>query len=173
MTALDGLPLALDQAGAYIEETHCSLAHYLISMAQAVRNYYDDEEGFQLITQIQSLLPGRSLFKKWNMKAWPAADLLHLLAFLDPEAIPEEIIIKGAAELGTALEPLENDLLQVDTIIELLLRYSLIRRNSKSKSLKIHRLVQAVLKDSMDKATQRLWAERAMRAVNRIFPDVN
>ena len=59
-----------------------------------------------------------------------------------------------------------------DTIIELLLRYSLIRRNSEVKLLKIHRLVQAVLKDSMDKATQRVWAERAIRAVNRIFPDV-
>lgn len=27
--ALDGFPLALDQAGAYVEETGCSLAHYL------------------------------------------------------------------------------------------------------------------------------------------------
>jgi hypothetical protein len=29
VTALDGLPLALDQAGAYIEETGCSLSDYL------------------------------------------------------------------------------------------------------------------------------------------------
>ena len=28
-TMLDGLPLALDQAGAYIEETQCGLAGYL------------------------------------------------------------------------------------------------------------------------------------------------
>jgi hypothetical protein len=29
VTALDGLPLALDQAGAYIEETRCGFAAYL------------------------------------------------------------------------------------------------------------------------------------------------
>ncbi len=29
VTELDGLPLALDQAGAYIEETGCSLSEYL------------------------------------------------------------------------------------------------------------------------------------------------
>jgi tetratricopeptide (TPR) repeat protein len=40
----------------------------------------------------------------------------------------------------------------------------------KSKTLEIHRLVQAVLKQGMDEATQRLWAERAVRAVDRAFP---
>src|SRR5205823_8518199 len=35
-----------------------------------------------------------------------------------------------------------------------------------------HHLVQAVLKDGMERNTQCLWAERAIRAVNRVFPDV-
>ena len=38
-----------------------------------------------------------------------AADLLRLLAFLDPEAIPEEIITLGAAELGPALGAVASD----------------------------------------------------------------
>jgi hypothetical protein len=29
---MDGLPLALDQAGAYLEETHESLSNYLIEV---------------------------------------------------------------------------------------------------------------------------------------------
>ena len=32
--AMDGLPLALDQAGAYIEETQCSVSAYLVSYRQ-------------------------------------------------------------------------------------------------------------------------------------------
>ena len=40
------------------------------------------------------------------------------------------------------------------------------------KTLTIHRLVQAVLRDGMDEDTQRQWAERAVRAVNRVFPYV-
>ena len=172
VSALDGLPLALDQVGAYIEETHCSLSHYLIlygtrrkELLRRRGRFHTDHPDLVAITWSIS-------FQQVERESTAAAELLYLLAFLDPEAIPEEIIIKGVAELGTALEPLENDPLQVDTIIELLLRYSLIRRNSLSRSLSIHRLVQAVLKDGIDRGTQRIWAERAIRAVNRTFPEV-
>ena len=51
-----------------------------------------------------------------------------------------------------------------------ILKYSLLRRDPNTRTLEIHRLVQAVLKQGMDEATQRLWAERAVRAVNRAFP---
>ena len=172
VTALDGLPLALDQVGAYVEETHSNLAHYLILYGTSRKELLRRRGRFPADHPDSVAITWSISFQKVEHESMPAADLLYLLTFLDPEAIPEEIIIKGAPELGPALEPLENDLLQVDSIIELLLRYSLIRRDSEVKLLKIHRLVQAVLKDSMDKATQRVWAERAIRAVNRIFPDV-
>jgi tetratricopeptide (TPR) repeat protein len=45
-------------------------------------------------------------------------------------------------------------------------------RNPKAGTLEIHHLVQVVLKQGMDEVTQRLWAERAVRAVNRAFPFV-
>ena len=50
--------------------------------------------------------------------------------------------------------------------------YSLLRRNP-DHTLTIHRLVQAVLKQGMNKSTQRRWAERAVRAVNQAFPEVD
>ncbi len=172
VTALDGLPLALDQAGAYIEETHCSLSHYLDLYGTSRKELLRRRGRFPVDHPDSVTITWSISFQQVEHESLAAADLLHLLAFLDPEAIPEEIITKGAAELGSELELVENDPLKVDTIIELLLRYSLIRRNSQSMLLKIHRLVQAVLKDGMDKETQRLWAERAIRAVNRTFPDV-
>ncbi|HEY6286751.1 MAG TPA: tetratricopeptide repeat protein, partial [Ktedonobacteraceae bacterium] len=49
---------------------------------------------------------------------------------------------------------------------------SLLRRNP-DHTLTIHRLVQAVLKQGMNKSTQRRWAERAVRAVNQAFPEVD
>jgi hypothetical protein len=51
-----------------------------------------------------------------------------------------------------------------------ILKYSLLRRDPNARILEIHRLVQAVLKQGMDEATQRSWAERAVRAINRAFP---
>ncbi|MGZ3611947.1 MAG: tetratricopeptide repeat protein, partial [Ktedonobacteraceae bacterium] len=172
VTALDGLPLALDQVGAYIEETHCSLVHYLNLYGTSHKELLRRRGRFPAGHPDSVAITWSISFQKVEHESEAAADLLYLLAFLDPESIPEEIILKGAAELGAELEDVANDPLAVDTIIELLLRYSLIRRNSLSRSLSIHRLVQAVLKDGMDKATQRVWAERAIRAVNRIFPDV-
>jgi tetratricopeptide (TPR) repeat protein/transcriptional regulator with XRE-family HTH domain len=172
VTALDGLPLALDQAGAYIEETRCGLSRYL-DLYGTRRKELLLRRGRFPVDHPDSVAATWSLsFQQVEQERLVAADLLRLFAFLDPEAIPEEMLTLGAAELGPALGAVASDPLQVDIIIELLLRYSLIRRSPEVKSLSIHRLVQAVLKDGMEKDTQRLWAERAIRAVNRAFPDV-
>src|SRR6266851_3930014 len=170
--ALDGLPLALDQAGAYIEETRCGLSQYL-KLYGTRRKELLLRRGRLPVDHPEPVAATWSLsFQQVEQENLAAADLLRLLAFLDPEAIPEEIMTLGAAELGPALGIVASDPLEVDTIFELLLRYSLIRRNPEVKFLSIHRLVQAVLKDGMDRDTQRLWAERTIRAVNRAFPDV-
>lgn len=172
VAALDGLPLALDQAGAYIEETRCGLHQYL-SLYGTRRKELLLRRGRFPVDHPDSVAATWSLsFQQVEQESPVAADLLHLLAFLNPEAIPEEIITLGAVELGPALGAVASDPIQFDKIIELLLRYSLIRRTPEVRSLSIHRLVQAVLKDGMDRNTQRLWAERVIRAVNRAFPDV-
>jgi len=98
-----------------------------------------------------------------------AADLLRLCAFLHPDAIPEEILIDGASTLTQALQAAANDVLALDNAIVELRRYSLIRRNLDAKTLTIHRLVQAVLKDE---SYQCEWAERAVRVANVVFPKV-
>ena len=170
--ALDGLPLALDQAGAYIEETSCGLSQYLDLFATR-RKELLFRRGRYPIEHPDSVAATWSLsFQQVEQESPATVDLLNLFAFLNPESIPEEIISLGATELGPALGAVASDPLQVDYIIELLLRYSLIRRNSEAKSLSIHRLVQAVLKDSMDWDTQCMWAERAIRAVNKALPNV-
>ncbi len=172
VAALDGLPLALDQAGAYIEETRCGLSQYL-DLYGTRRKELLLRRGRFPVDHPEPVATTWSLsFQQVEQESMGAADLLRLLAFLDSEAIPEEIITLGAVELGPTLDSIASDPLKVNEAIELLLRYSLIRRTPEVKSLSIHRLVQAVLKDGMVRDSQRLWAERAIRAVNRAFPDV-
>src|SRR5207248_6841207 len=110
-------------------------------------------------------------FKKVERVNPAAADLLRLCALLSPDAIPEEIIRAGAPDLGHKLKRVATDALKLNDAIGELLKYSLVRRNP-DQTLTIHRLVQAVLKDEMNKKTQRQWAEQAVRAVNRAFPAV-
>lgn len=172
VTLLDGLPLALDQAGAYIEETKCGFSAY-VSLYSTHRKELLLRRGRLPVNHPEPIATTWYLsFQQIEQENPLAADLLRLLAFLGPDVIPEEIITGGFSEFGTGLDTIASDFLAVNAIIELLLRYSLLRRTPEVKFLSIHRLVQAVLKDGMEKDQQLLWAERAIRAINKAFPDV-
>jgi len=104
-------------------------------------------------------------------RANPAAiELIRLCAFLAPDAIPEELISEGAPHLDPILQPVAANRLKLNAALAELLKYSLVRRDTTTHTLTIHRLVQAVIKDELDEQTQRQWAERAVRAVNQVFP---
>src|SRR5205823_670195 len=111
-------------------------------------------------------------FEKVQQANLIAADLLRLCAFLHPDAIPEEILREGMAERDTTLPSVAADLLELDLAIRDLRKFSLVRRDPEAQLLIIHRLVQVVLKDGMEQEMQRQWAERAVRAVNQAFPEV-
>ncbi len=167
---LGGLPLAIDQAGAYIEETGCSLAGYL----DLYRLRHKD------LLQRRSTLPSdhpEPVATTWDLsfrlveQANPAAaDLLRLCAFLDPDAIAEPLLTEGAHALGEVLAPVVADPFAFNQAIEELLKFSLIRRNAERQILSVHRLVQAVLKDAIPEKQQRQWVEHAAQVVNAAFP---
>jgi nucleoside phosphorylase/tetratricopeptide (TPR) repeat protein len=169
---LDGLPLALDQAGAYVEETGCSLSDYLALYRQR-RMALLSRRGRSSLDYPHTVASTWSLSFQQVEQADPAAaDLLRLCAFLDPDAIPETIVTEGAKELGPVLGPVAADPLLLNEAIQVLRRYSLVKRDPEEKILNLHRLVQVVLKDGISEGMQQQWAERAVRAVNAVFPEV-
>jgi tetratricopeptide (TPR) repeat protein len=171
VVAMDCLPLALDQAGAYIEETGCTLSKYL-EFYQQRQTTLLQRRGMSRNDHPESVTTTWSLsFEKVEKASTTAVDLLRLCAFLSPYAIPEELIIEGASELTPTLQFAAADISRLNEAIAELLKYSLIRRNATTLTLDIHRLVQAVVKDEMDERMQRQWAELTVRAVNRAFPE--
>lgn len=166
---LGGVPLALDQAGAYIEETECGLAHYL-NIYQLRHKEFLQQRGSASVDHPLSVATTWSLsFEQVRQVSPTAVALLQLLAFATPDAIPEECITRAVPVLGPELVAIDNPL-QFDSAIKVLRQFSLLRRHAETNSLSIHALVQTVLRDSMDEATQRLWAERWVRALALIFP---
>ncbi len=167
---MDGLPLAIVQAGAFIQETGCSLADYLDLytthrkglLARSSRLLSDHPETVATTWSLS--------FQKIEQQSPAAADLLRLLAFLAPDSIPEELLKRGVAAMDAPLATIA-DLLQFQETLGVLFRYSLIQRNANTHTLNIHRLVQTILKDSMDDQTQRAWAGRTVLTVNAAFPD--
>jgi hypothetical protein len=171
-TELGGLPLALDQAGAYIEETRCGLASYLDLYRQRRAELLNRRGSFGPDHPESAATTFALSFERVATTNPAAADLLRLCAFLHPDAIPEEIFNKGAAELGPNLGPIAADPLKLDAACAEILKYSLLRRNADAKTLGIHRLVQEVIRDGLTEDEKRQWAERAVRAENRAFPSV-
>ena len=97
---LDGLPLALDQAGAYIEETGCGLSGYL----DLYRSH-----ALELLRRRGALASDHPdpVATTWALsfenieKANPAAaELLRFCAFLHPDGIPKKCSVKAPRNSG-------------------------------------------------------------------------
>src|SRR5260370_2051689 len=170
VVALAQFPLALDQAGAYIEETGCSLSDYL-QLYQTHRHALLARRGRQATGYPASVATTWSLsFEQVEQTNPAAAELLRLWAFLAPDHIPEELLTQGAPSWPPALQQAVADRFRFNQMLETLLGFSLVKRLSEHRLLSIHRLVQAVQMERMEPQEQRQWAERVVCAVNLVFP---
>ncbi|MBA2286452.1 MAG: helix-turn-helix transcriptional regulator [Ktedonobacteraceae bacterium] len=171
VTEMDFLPLALDQAGAYIDEVGCSLLVYL-ELYRAHRVELLRRRGHVPGDHPESVFTTWSLnFQRIEQANAAAGELLRLCAFLDPDAIAEELLSEGSAALGPLLCHTAADALALNEAIKELRTFSLVQRDPEARVLRIHRLVQAVLRDAMGGEERRRWAERAVRATSMVFPE--
>ena len=143
---LGGLPLALDQAAAFIEETPSSFTEY--------QEIYDKER-LALLQQRGTVVKGdhpesvavtfRLAFEKVERASQAAADILRVCAFLNPDAIPESIFKGGAQELGEAIAATAAGSLKFTQALKEATRFSLLERNTDTDTLRLHRLLHMVL----------------------------
>lgn len=181
------LPLALDQAGAYMEEAGVGLGRYLeLYQHQGVKIL---EERGELPRSHPDPVTTTFLLTFTEVKSSQpiAADVLRLCAFLAPDAIPEKLLTKYLSTTDfspqnqkasknrlSRQKPHMPTLGDIQIILNeasrALLRYSLIHRDDQTETVAVHRLVQAVLRADMDEDIQRQWAERAIRIVGGVFP---
>lgn len=170
------LPLALEQAGAYVNAKKAQFQQYLASYRK--RRLELLQEARPVTGEYpESVATTWALnFREIEETSIAASDLLRASAFLSPDRIPLELISKGKAELGPALSKaladVNDDPLALNEVLEPLTGYSFIRLDADSQTYNIHRLVQEVVQDRIDTETQRLWAERVVRALSRAFPRV-
>ncbi len=168
--ALAQFPLALDQAGAYIEETGCSLHDYL-QLYQQHRYALLARRGKQARHYPESVATTWSLsFQRVEQTNPAAAELLRLCAFLAPDHIPQELLTEGAAHWPPMLQQAVADPLAFNQVLATLRAFSLVKRLGEDQQLSVHRLVQVVQLEHLSIEEQCQWAERIVRAVNTIFP---
>ncbi len=163
------LPLALEQAAAYVAASGARFRSYLESYAERRLRLLEEAQP-QTGDYPATVATTWSLsFQEIATEAPAAADLLRVLAFLAPDAIPLEIFEDGAAELGETLaEALDgDDPLALSRLLEPLLRFSLVERDIEARTVSVHRMVQEAARAGLD---ERGWAERVVQALDAVYP---
>jgi hypothetical protein len=156
--AVDGLPLALEQVGAYIEENGCDLTEYLALYTKQHKTLLEYRSELEPDEQKTVMTTWSLSFESVEKADAVASALLEFCAFLHPDSISKDVIIACASQLGSVVASNVTDADKLNGAIKLLRRYSLLRSTPDLTILTIHRLVQTVLKDRMDQQIQREWA---------------
>ena len=162
------LPLALEQAAAYIRETSISLDDYQTLFQRHHAQLLQDGRLFTGYPDTVATT-WELAFRNVQNTSPATADFLNLCAFLAPEAIFLDMITEGATYIPKRLAKIITDPLALNKLISPLLHYSLLQREG--HTLTLHRLVQSVLRNRLKPATQRRWAARAVQIVNQAFPE--
>jgi tetratricopeptide (TPR) repeat protein len=169
---LDGLPLALEQAGAYIVHTRLSFAKYLEVWEEERKRVLDWHDEATMGYPASVTATWKTSFDRLRPTA---ATLLRLCAFLAPDPIPEEMLesekesVEGACELLRSETGQEED--GADSIHEALAElesYSLISRQE--ATFTVHRVVQEVLQRRIPPEQLRDWIEAALGIVDGYAP---
>jgi hypothetical protein len=154
---LGDLPLAIAQAGGFMAETGMPSAEYLDllqSRAGHLLAQVPDGAGYP-----HSLAAVTQLTADRLAADDPAAvELASLCAFLAPEPIPQDLFINAAGELPGDLADRAADPLAWRQTLAHLARQSLVRIDQ--RSLTMHRLTQAILRDRLAPAQARTARER-------------
>jgi tetratricopeptide (TPR) repeat protein len=153
---LGGLPLALEQVGAYLDVTGLSLAEYV--------GLFDDRAHELLARGVDPEVPTVATvwelsFQRLAERSAHAADLLILSAFLAPDHIPRALLV--GAEITTGrLKPLTDPIAFADAVAALA-EFSLV--TPVEDAFSVHRLVQDVSLARLDAGERQRWIERTVR----------
>jgi hypothetical protein len=172
---LDGLPLALAQAAAYILATSGTLGRYLALFKQRRPDMLRRGEptGYSgTVATTWSLAFGRV-----ERSAPAAVGLLRLLACCAPEPVPLSLLLQPrpelaeefGAEVAPALAPLLDDPLAADDAIAALRRYSLLTPAGDGL-VSVHRLVRAVTVDQMSGDLLAQWRQATAALIEVAIP---
>jgi tetratricopeptide (TPR) repeat protein len=164
--ALGDLPLALEQAAAYLDETASSPNEYLDLLSERARELF--ALGQPATTAHTIATTWAVSLQRLRQQAPAAEDLLVLCAFLAADDIPRSLPVEHAALLPERLAATVADPLAYQQTIAALRRYSLVKTST--DNLSVHRLVQAVVRQRLDPDQQPHWTSAALHLVRAAFP---
>ena len=167
---LGGLPLALDQAGAYIRWVKQSVKEYvkkyrkqklLLLKKKKAQLFVENTSPERLAVHTTWTLNFHHIShisKEMELGEFPIR-FMQVCAFYGPDDIPYELVNEGLKEDCSSAE--ESGLWDQAAIVSLLTNFSLFQR-FESESFSVHRLVQEVIRSQMEKEQTELVLSRAV-----------
>jgi Tetratricopeptide repeat len=175
---LGRLPLALEQAGAYMRSSGLSIPKYLSLFRQRSEDLLgrrgQNPDGYEnLVTTTWDLA-----FTHMDQAVPAAAGLLRFAAYCAPEDIPLNQLMQPRralagmfpAQVASQLMPLlEDELVRADAV-QALRRYSLISRPDRGL-ISVHRLVQEITRTRLPAELAAGWQRAAEAVIDAALPD--
>lgn len=164
--ALGDLPLALEQAAAYLEETRMPLLAYQALVGERAADLMargHDPAHPEPVSTTWSIALG-----KLRTREPAAAELLTLYAHLAPEGIPRALPAAHPESLPATLAEAVADPLRHHDLLGALMRLSLVTADDSHVS--VHRLLQQVVRAELAPDDAIAWAGAAVGLLRAAFP---
>jgi hypothetical protein len=164
---LGWLPLALEQAGAYVRETRIPLAAYLDRLRQypsvtVTKGRPRDRDPADTVATTWQLSVKR-------VRPIPGAvALLEVCAFLGSEEIPRNLFTQTLDPMPAELAVLAGDPFALDEAVAGLRRFGLAKADE--QTLTVHRLVQQLIRNQLDPTAAASRVGAAVRLLAEAFP---
>ena len=157
---LGGLPLALDQAAAYIRSLRQPIKEYLkkyrkqkmlLLKKKKARNLVENTSPERLAVHTTWSLNFehvKQMSEQMDLGETPSI-VMKMSAYLGPDDIPYQVINEGLHVVGTSGQEV-SDLWDAAETVSLLTKFSLFQRYG-TDSFSVHRLVQDVIRSEIEK----------------------
>ena len=157
------LPLALEQAAAYIKINKCTYAEYISLL---------DEYGLEPLKEIDGIIAyEQPVTATWEISIHKvnnesARQIMYLCSYLASENIDREMFSKNKNILSELLQNELSSKIKTNKIWSELTKYSLLEKQGES-TYSMHRLLQEVVRDKLKCTPQ--WAKYCLAILCKIY----
>lgn len=164
---MGGLPLALEQASAYMSAHGTPIGIY-IKLFEEQQEELWKRQPLPKDYRFTIMTTWEMAFRQIQESHPAAKQLLNLFAFLGPDDIPLSIIKTYSEYFPDELKKAVRNPIELEENLSAIYSYSLVERNG--EFISFHRLVQDVIRTQLPKEVATKWVSIAVQIMKMAFP---